>query len=95
MDKSASKARPAPPGLSIRHGPVDDRMDIDSTPNGTVKRKSRSSIGQAVKYKDDSDSEDAVPLVGLPTFSAGVSTDKRGLTVVGQTSKVAAQESRF
>ncbi|KAH6650847.1 hypothetical protein F5144DRAFT_503104 [Chaetomium tenue] len=62
MDKSASKTRPAPPGLSIRHGPVDDRMDIDSTPNGTVKRKSRSSIGQAVKYKDDSDSEDAVPL---------------------------------
>lgn len=70
-------------------------MDIDSTPNGTVKRKSRSSIGQAAKYKEESDSDDAVPLVGLPTFYAGVSPDKCGLTVIGQTSKVAAQESRI
>jgi hypothetical protein len=67
MDKSASKAGAAPPGLSIRHGPVGDRMDVDSTPNGTVKRKSRSSVGQAVQYKEESDSEDGAPLVGLPT----------------------------
>lgn len=63
MDKSISKARPAPPGLSIRNGPIDDRMDIDSGPNGTAKRKSRNSTGQAVKYKEESDSDDAAPLV--------------------------------
>ncbi|KAB5579912.1 hypothetical protein GE09DRAFT_1080179 [Coniochaeta sp. 2T2.1] len=60
LDKSASKARPAPPGLSIRNGPVedDDSMDVDTTINGT-KRKSRSSIGKAsVNYKDDSGSDD-------------------------------------
>ncbi|KAK3310159.1 uncharacterized protein B0T15DRAFT_481622 [Chaetomium strumarium] len=62
MDKSASKARPGPPGASIRHGPVDDRMDIDSTPNGNAKRKSRSSINQAVQYKEESDSDDGAPL---------------------------------
>ncbi|KAL2263236.1 hypothetical protein VTK26DRAFT_7655 [Humicola hyalothermophila] len=63
MDKFDSKARPAPPGVSIRHGPVvDDRMDIDSTPNGTAKRKSRSSINQGVKYKEESDSDDGRPL---------------------------------
>ncbi|AEO70305.1 uncharacterized protein THITE_2121555 [Thermothielavioides terrestris NRRL 8126] len=60
MDKSASKARPAPPGASIRHGPVEDRMDIDS--HGHAKRKSRSSASQAVQYKEESDSEDAAPL---------------------------------
>jgi hypothetical protein len=64
LDKAASKARPAPPGLSIRHGPVgDDAMDIETTANGLAKRKSRSSIGKAVNYKDDSDSDDGAPLV--------------------------------
>jgi DNA topoisomerase-1 len=58
MDKSASKARPGPTGISIRNGPVVDAMDIDS-PNGAPKRKSRSSIGQAVNYKDESDSDGA------------------------------------
>ena len=68
MDKSVSKARPGPKGISIRNGPVvDDAMDIDSHPNGAAKRKSRSSIGQAVKYKDDSDSDDGAPLV-CPEF---------------------------
>ncbi|KAK4162099.1 DNA topoisomerase 1 [Cladorrhinum sp. PSN259] len=64
MDKTASKARPGPPGLSIRNGPVidEDAMDIDSTTNGGPKRKSRSSIGQAVNYKDQSDSEDNAPM---------------------------------
>jgi hypothetical protein len=94
MDKSASRARPAPPGVSIRHGAVSDRMDIDSTPNGTAKRKSRSSVGQtAVKYKEESDSDDGAPLVGrLPL--PGVSTDSRGLTNTGQTSEIEAPESR-
>ena len=65
IDKSASKARPAPPGLSIRNGPVedDDSMDLDTTTNGS-KRKSRSSIGKAVNYKDNSGSDDDdAPLV--------------------------------
>ncbi|OIW34528.1 hypothetical protein CONLIGDRAFT_8139 [Coniochaeta ligniaria NRRL 30616] len=62
LDKSASRARPAPPGLSIRNGPVDDdSMDVDAATNGT-KRKSRSSIGKAVNYKDDSDDSDGAPL---------------------------------
>ncbi|KAH8905149.1 hypothetical protein BR93DRAFT_929396 [Coniochaeta sp. PMI_546] len=62
LDKSASRARPAPPGLSIRNGPIDDdSMDIDAATNGT-KRKSRSSIGKAVNYKDDSDDSDGAPL---------------------------------
>ncbi|KAM7224504.1 DNA topoisomerase 1 [Rhypophila decipiens] len=64
MENSVSKARPRPPNVSIRNGPViDDAMDIDSTPNGAPKRKSRSSTGQqAVSYKDNSDSEDGAPL---------------------------------
>ncbi|KAL2199180.1 hypothetical protein P885DRAFT_31159 [Corynascus similis CBS 632.67] len=62
MDKSNSYSRPAPPGLSIRHGPVSDQMDVDSAPNGTVKRKSRTSTGQPVKYKEESDSDDGAPL---------------------------------
>lgn len=66
MDKSDSKARPLPPGVSIRNGPVtDDAMDVDSTPNGAPKRKSRSSLSQAVNYKDESDSEDGAPLVSF------------------------------
>ncbi|KAL2022697.1 hypothetical protein VTK56DRAFT_4778 [Thermocarpiscus australiensis] len=63
MDRSASKARPQPPGVSIRHGPVvTDSMDIDSAPNGTTKRKSRTSAGQAGKYKEESDTDDDAPL---------------------------------
>ncbi|KAL2271126.1 hypothetical protein VTJ83DRAFT_497 [Remersonia thermophila] len=56
MDSAASV------GLSIRKGPVDDRMDIDSTPNGAAKRKSRTSAGAAPKYKEESDSDDGAPL---------------------------------
>jgi hypothetical protein len=44
-------------------------MEIDSATNGAAKRKSRSSVGQAVKYKEESDSEDGAPLVCL-LFSA-------------------------
>ncbi|KKA29994.1 hypothetical protein TD95_002977 [Thielaviopsis punctulata] len=47
-------------------------MDIDS--NGTGKRKARSSLGQ-VKYKDESDSDDAVPLAKRPRKSAAVDSD--------------------
>ena len=72
MDKSISKARPGPTGISIRNGPVGDAMEIDSKTNGVAKRKSRSSTGQIVSYKDASDSEDDAPLVGsLFPFQCG------------------------
>lgn len=57
MDRAASKAKPVPPGLSIRNGPVEvDDMDIDA-PVTNGKRKSRSSI-VSVSYKDESGSDD-------------------------------------
>ncbi|KAL1868041.1 hypothetical protein VTK73DRAFT_3866 [Phialemonium thermophilum] len=58
----ASQARAAAPGLSIRHGPVEDgTMDSNHGPNGLAKRKSRSSI-KSVNYKAESDSDDDAPL---------------------------------
>lgn len=64
MDKSISKTQPSSTtGISIRNGPIEnDAMDIDSA-NGTTKRKARASDGAKINYKDDSDSEDAAPLV--------------------------------
>ncbi|KAK3341754.1 hypothetical protein B0T25DRAFT_559205 [Lasiosphaeria hispida] len=64
MDKSMSKARPGPTGVSIRNGPVrsDDAMDMDSPAKGAPKRKPRSSLGQSVYYKDDSDSDEGAPM---------------------------------
>lgn len=60
MDRSDSKVKPAPVGISIRNGPVDDdAMDLDHAPNGTAKRKSRTSIDKSISYKDDSDSDGA------------------------------------
>lgn len=71
MDKSTSKAQPSATGISIRNGPIDDdSMDVDH-PNGTAKRKSRSSVGNNVSYKDQSDSDDEIPLVGLCTWHFG------------------------
>lgn len=67
MDKAAAKSSYAPPGVSVRNGPVlNDRMDIDEpATNGYAKRKARNSTGKAIKYHDSSeDSDDAVPLVG-------------------------------
>ncbi|TDZ13177.1 DNA topoisomerase 1 [Colletotrichum spinosum] len=61
MDRHASKARPAPPGLSVRHGPVDDEMDVDGPSTNGAKRKSRSSLPK-VNYKDESESDDDVPM---------------------------------
>lgn len=70
MDESASKPQPSATGISIRNGPIDDdSMDIDQ-PNGTAKRKSRSSISNTVSYKDQSDSDDEIPLVCPCTFEA-------------------------
>jgi hypothetical protein len=89
MDKSASKARPGPTGISIRNGPVVDAMDIDS-PNGAPKRKSRSSIGQAVSYKDESESDDGAPLVGPYSLRARRATkcENAGLIRAGETPEV-------
>lgn len=58
----SSNGQPSAAGISIRHGPVSEPMDIDQS-NGIAKRKSRSSIGNNVSYKDESDSDDAAPLV--------------------------------
>lgn len=68
MDESTPRTQPSTAGISIRNGPIDDdSMDIDQ-PNGTAKRKSRSSIGNNVSYKDESDSDDEIPLVGSCPF---------------------------
>ncbi|KAJ9157349.1 DNA topoisomerase 1 [Pleurostoma richardsiae] len=62
MDKATSNGKPAPAGLSVRHGPVEgDAMDLDHGPNGTAKRKARTSISKPV-YKDESDDSDGAPL---------------------------------
>ncbi|KAF5527977.1 DNA topoisomerase 1 [Colletotrichum aenigma] len=62
MDRTASKARAAPPGLSIRNGPVDDEMDVDGPSTNGSKRKSRSSLPK-INYKDESEeSDDDVPM---------------------------------
>ncbi|KAK3383157.1 hypothetical protein B0T24DRAFT_516332 [Lasiosphaeria ovina] len=59
MVTSPSRTRGSAPGISIRNGPIpDDTMDVDEPANGTAKRKSRSSIGQAVNYRDASESDD-------------------------------------
>ena len=59
--KSTGKATSA--AFSVRHGPIDEDMDIGSpVVNGTSKRKSRNSTSN-INYKDDSDS-DGEPLVG-------------------------------
>lgn len=64
MDEStpSSNGQPSAPGISIRHGPVGEPMDIDQS-NGNAKRKSRGSVSNNVSYKDDSDSDEAAPLV--------------------------------
>ena len=55
----------APPGISIRNGPVtEDAMDVDDEPIATGKRKSRGSTGKAVNYNEvPSASEDEKPIV--------------------------------
>ncbi|KAL1902769.1 DNA topoisomerase 1 [Sporothrix stenoceras] len=55
MDNYSPNVRMAPAGVSIRHGPV-------TGANGLAKRKSRASIEQSVRYKDESDSDDDAPM---------------------------------
>lgn len=62
MDKAAKNSKYAPVGVSIRNGPVEDKMDIDG-PATNGKRKVRTS-NVLKSYKDDSsDDSDAKPLV--------------------------------
>lgn len=69
LDARPSISRPAPVGVSIRHGPADDSMDIDVPEmNGTGKRKSRGSIGKPV-YKDASSDEEDEPLVRFTSLN--------------------------
>lgn len=76
---NAIDAKAEPAGISIRNGPVEDKMDVDEpATNGTAKRKSRGSTSKAVNYNQQgSESEDDdVPLVcntttPLPSFEAG------------------------
>ncbi|CAM1505644.1 Fc.00g112810.m01.CDS01 [Cosmosporella sp. VM-42] len=50
-------------GLSVRNGPVEDEMDVDTpVTNGTSKRKSRTSINK-INYRDnESETDDGAPL---------------------------------
>ncbi|KAF2025223.1 hypothetical protein EK21DRAFT_104108 [Setomelanomma holmii] len=69
-DKAMDKQLPASnghvePGISIRMGPVDDKMVVDEpATNGTAnaKRKARSSITNGKSYKNASSSDDDKPL---------------------------------
>jgi DNA topoisomerase-1 len=68
MSTEGSNSGLAPPGVSIRNGPVlDDTMDVDeSLTNGNSKRKARNSTSKAVNYNTDGsegDSDEDVPLV--------------------------------
>lgn len=61
MDKQVPSNGHVEPGISIRMGPVDDKMDIDepaANGNANAKRKARSSITNGKSYKDVSSSED-------------------------------------
>jgi DNA topoisomerase-1 len=61
MDKARSKQKFAPPGVSVRHGPViTEKMDVDE-PVTNGKRKSRGSAVHIKSYKEnDSDDEEDV-----------------------------------
>ena len=69
MDKKAPMNGTAAPGVSIRNGPVEEKI-LDargvngSLTNGDAKRKSRGRV-QKSSYKDasDDDEEDDIPLV--------------------------------
>lgn len=95
MDRTASKARAAPPGLSIRNGPVedDDAMDVDG-PSTNGKRKSRSSLPK-VNYKDETeDSDDDAPLVGYTWQADRRWRSPRLTATLGQATKDQGQGTR-
>jgi DNA topoisomerase-1 len=61
MAKDSSNGHLAPAGISIRHGPVTDEMDVDQ-PITNGKRKSRGSVGKVVYTETHSSDEDNRPL---------------------------------
>lgn len=67
MDEAIPQDGYAPPGVSIRNGPIlEDKMEVEqSATNGVAKRKARNSTGKAVKYNDDESEEHDkdIPLV--------------------------------
>jgi len=67
MDIARSKQKPAPAGVSVRHGPVTtEKMDVDE-PVTNGKRKSRGSAVHIKSYRenDSDDEEDVVKPVCL------------------------------
>jgi DNA topoisomerase-1 len=65
MEKSSTNQNIAPPGLSVRNGPVIDAMDIDE-PVLNGKRKARNSIAKVNYNVAASESEeDDKPLVRI------------------------------
>ncbi|KAF2217956.1 hypothetical protein CERZMDRAFT_55324 [Cercospora zeae-maydis SCOH1-5] len=73
MDTTSS---PVQPGVSIANGPVDE-MDIDKpTTNGTTNgTKRKASLANGKSYKDDSGSDDDVPLKKRKTVATSESDD--------------------
>lgn len=61
MDRASTNGSAAPPGLSVRHGPVTEKMDVDE-PAANGKRKARTSAVKPTYAESDSE-EDAKPLV--------------------------------
>ncbi len=106
MDGYTPSAKMAPPGISIRNGPVNG----DRHANGFAKRKSRGSIDQSVNYKDESDSDDDAPLVRLPTricvavavllslltrdFSRPSARNRRSLSPTAKTNRLCQERGR-
>lgn len=78
----------APPGISIRNGPVtDDAMDVDDEPMTTGKRKSRGSTGKVVNYNEvPSASEDEKPIVSYSRHNH-TSTSPTDIDIVQQEAK--------
>lgn len=62
MDKQVKSNGVVAPGISMAMGPVEN-MDVDKpTTNGTTHSKRKASLANGKSYKDDSDSDDDVPL---------------------------------
>lgn len=80
MDEAIPQHGYAPPGVSIRNGPIlDDKMDVEeSTTNGFAKRKARNSTGKVVKYNDDESEEqdEDIPLVCYQSMYKRMSDEK-------------------
>ncbi|KAK5134345.1 hypothetical protein LTR08_006525 [Meristemomyces frigidus] len=61
MDKQLPSNGHVQPGISIANGPVEE-MEVDKPATNGANGKRKSSMGNGKSYKDDSDSDDDVPL---------------------------------